>query len=67
LIDGVELFEKVHTLRAKYADKPEVLMPIEAELAKMRALNLNDVSYDWISFLAEVNKAVNDAAKQLAE
>jgi hypothetical protein len=62
LIDGVELFEKVHTLRAKYADKPEVLVPIEAELAKMRALNLNDASYDWRPFLAEINALVNEIA-----
>ena len=67
LIDGVELYEKVRTLRAKYADKAEALVSVEAELAKMRALNLNDTSYAWIPFLADVNKAVNDAAKQLAE
>ena len=64
LIDGVELFEKVHTLRAKYADKTDVLVPIEAELAKMRALNLNDASYDWISFLAQINNLVNEVAKR---
>ena len=62
LVDGVELFEKVHTLRAKYADKPEVLVPVEAELAKMRALNLNDASYDWRPFLAEINALVNEIA-----
>ena len=62
LVDGVELFEKVHTLRAKYADKPEVLVPLEAELAKMRALNLNDASYDWRPFLAEINALVNEIA-----
>ena len=60
LVDGVELYEKVHTLRAKYADKPEVLIPVEAELAKMRALNLNDASYDWRPFLAEINALVNE-------
>ena len=64
LIDGVELYEKVHTLRAKYADKPEVLMPIEAELAKMRALNLNDASYDWRPFLAEIHRLVNEVAQK---
>ena len=62
LVDGVELYEKVHTLRAKYADKPEVLVPVEAELAKMRALNLNDASYDWRPFLAEINALVNEIA-----
>ena len=62
LIDGVELYEKIHTLRAKYADKPEVLVPLEAELAKMRALNLNDASYEWRAFLDEVNALVNEIA-----
>ena len=62
LVDGVELYEKVHTLRAKYADKPEVLVSLEAELAKMRALNLNDASYDWRPFLAEINALVNEIA-----
>lgn len=64
LVDGVELYEKVHTLRAKYADKPEVLVPVEAELAKMRALNLNDASYDWRPFLAEINRLVNEVAQK---
>lgn len=67
LIDGVELYEKVRTLRAKYADKAEVLAPMEAKLAEVRALNINDMKYDWMSFLAETNKVVNEAAKQLAE
>lgn len=66
LIDGVELFEKVHALRAKYAGN-EALAPVEAKLAEMRQLDLNDASYDWITFLAETNKAINEAAKQLAE
>ncbi len=66
LIDGIELFEKVHALRAKYAGN-EALAPIEAKLAEMRQLNLNDASYNWTIFLAETNKAINEAAKQLAE
>ena len=66
MIDGIELFEKVHALRAKYAGN-EALAPVEAKLAEMRQLNLNDASYDWITFLAETNKAINEAGKQLAE
>ena len=67
LIDGVELFEKVHTLRAKYGAENKALAPIEAKLAQMRKLNLNDQSYNWTALLAEVNKLVNEAAKQLAK
>jgi hypothetical protein len=67
LIDGVELYEKVHALRKKYADKPEVLAPIEAKLAEMRARNLNDASLNWTEFLADFNKLVNETAKSLAK
>ena len=67
MIDGVELFEKVHTLRAKYAGQGDVLAPIEAKLAEVRALNLNDASYDWRSLMAEINKLVNETSLQLAE
>jgi hypothetical protein len=67
LIDGVELYEKVHTLRKKYAEKAEVLAPIEAKLAEMRARNLNDASLNWTEFLAEFNKLVNDTAKNAAK
>ena len=67
LVDGVELYEKVQTLRKKCGDKVEILAPVEAKLAEMRARNLNDESLNWREFLAEVNATVNDAAKQLAE
>ena len=58
---------EVNTLRKKYAANGEALAPIEAKLAEVRALNLNDASYDWRSLMAEINKLVNDAAQQLAE
>ena len=67
LVDGVEIYEKVRTLRAKYADKAEALQPVEAKLAEMRARDLNDASLNWRAFLAETNKVLNDVAKQLAE
>jgi hypothetical protein len=67
LIDGVEFSEKVRTLRAKYADKAEALKPLEDKLAEMRALKLNDMSYNWTGFLAEANKVLNEVSKKLAE
>ncbi len=67
LIDGIELYEKVRTLRAKYAGKAEVLAPVEAKLAEMRAMNFNDASLEWRAFLAATNKALNDAVKQVVE
>ena len=67
LIDGIEVFEKVHALRKNYAGKKKVLAPIEAKLAEFRARNFNDASLNWTTFLAETNKTLNDIAKQLAE
>ena len=67
LIDGVELFEKVHTLRKRYSDKGEALAPIEAKLAELRARNINDASLNWKEFLAELNALVNSAAEQLTK
>ena len=67
LVDGVELYEKVRTLRAKYGAQTEALQPVEAKLAEVRALNLNDASYDWRTLLAEINKTINEAAAKLAK
>ena len=67
LVDGVEIYEKVRTLRAKYSDKAEALQPVEAKLAEMRAMDFNDASLNWTAFLAETNKVLNDVAQQLAE
>ena len=67
LIDGVEFSEKVRTLRAKYGDKPELLQPLEEELAKVRALNINDANYDWALHLSNLNKVVMELSKKLAE
>ena len=65
LVDGVELYEKVHALRAKYGANAEVLAPIEAKLAEFRALNseFNNGGYNWTAFLAEMNTLVNSVAK----
>ena len=63
LVDGIEFSEKVRTLRAKYADKAEVLAPVEAKLAEMRALPFNDPAFAWPAFMAELNSVVNEAAK----
>ena len=65
LVDGVELYEKVHALRAKYGANAPQLAAIEAKLAEFRALNseFNNSSYNWVAFLAEMNKLVNEVAK----
>ena len=69
LIDGIELYEKVHALRKKCGENSEVLAPIEAKLAEFRALDkeFNNMNYDWVTFLAETNRLVNEAANKLAK
>lgn len=62
LIDGIELFEKVRTLRVKY--DAEALKGVEAQLAQLRELNVNDASYDWVSYLSSLNAEVNRVAKE---
>jgi hypothetical protein len=65
LIDGVELYEKVRTLRKKCGDNAEALAAIEAKLAELRARDLNDASLNWTEFLAELNNQLNEAAALL--
>jgi hypothetical protein len=67
LIDGIELYEKVHALRKKCGENCEALAAVEAKLAEFRALDkeFNNMNYDWITFLAEINKLVNEAAKKV--
>ena len=63
LIDGIELFEKVHTLRAKYSDNISALAPLESLLTKMRTLDVNDSGYDWPNFIEQVNTTINKLSK----
>ena len=66
LIDGIELYEKIRTLRLRYAGSEE-LNAIEELLAEVRSLNINDSSFDWASMLAKVNSEVNRVAKELSK
>ena len=59
LIDGIELSEKVRTLRGLYGADSPALEPLEALLAKVRAADINDSSYDWQAMLEAVNSCVN--------
>ena len=59
LIDGIELYEKVRTLRRIYGADNAALQPLEALLSKVRAANINDSSYDWQGLLEELNHCVN--------
>lgn len=62
LIDGIELYEKVRTLRKKCS--PEAMKGVEAQLRKLREQNINDSTYDWAGYLVGLNAEVNRVAKQ---
>ena len=67
LIDGIELSEKVRTLRAKYPQSKEALQPLEEQLALLKTLDINNPDYDWVSYLAELNNRLNAVSAKLAE
>ena len=62
LVDGIELYEKVHILRKKYS--AEALETLEAQLRELREQNINDSTYDWAGYLSNLNAEVNRVAKQ---
>ena len=50
------------TLRKKC--NPEALEALEAQLGELRNQNINDQSYDWAGYLANLNAEVNRVAKE---
>ncbi len=74
LVDGVELSEKVRTLRAKYT--AEQLKPLDEALEKFKGFEfrngkdreiINNPTYDWASTLKELNSVLNGLSKSLVE
>jgi hypothetical protein len=62
LIDGIELYEKVRLLRKKC--NSEALEALDQQLEVLRVQNVNDPSYDWATYLQNLNKAVNKTARE---
>ncbi len=62
LIDGIELYEKIHILRKKHST--EAMKGVEAQLRELREQNINDSTYDWAGYLVGLNAEVNRVAKQ---
>ena len=62
LIDGIELYEKVRLLRKKCSS--EQLQALDQQLEVLRVQNVNDPSYDWATYLQNLNKAVNKTARE---
>ena len=67
LIDGIEISEKVRTLRAKYPEQKEALLPLEHKLTALCKLNINDPNYNWTGYLVELNNTLNDISAELAK
>lgn len=62
LIDGIELYEKVRLLRKKCSS--EALEALDQQLEVLRVQNVNDPSYDWATYLQNLNKTVNKTARE---
>ena len=66
LVDGIEVAEKVRTLRAKYAGREE-LKPLEEALAKFRAEEFSKRSYGWDAIMTEAQQVLHEVSKALAK
>lgn len=66
MIDGIEVAEKIRSLRRIYGADNEALAPVESILEKIRTSNVNDPSQPWAEFVAEANRTLNEAAEKLA-
>lgn len=67
LIDGIEAFEKIKILRAKYADRKDVLAPLEELLNKMAGMKLTDTNLPWHNTMYEAVELLNKISKELAK
>ena len=67
LIDGIEISEKVRTLRAKYPEQKEALLPLEHQLTALCKLDINDPDYNWTEYLVVLNNTLNDVSAALAK
>lgn len=67
MIDGIEDYEKIRILRAKYADKKEVLAPLEKKLKEMAGMKLTDTNLPWHRTLQEAKALLYSISKELAE
>ena len=67
MIDGIEDYEKIRVLRAKYADRKEVLAPLEEKLKEMAGMKLTDTDLPWHKTLQEAKALLYSISKELAE
>ena len=64
--DGIEVYEKMHILRKKYAGNP-ALQPLEEHLDKMASLKLTDTSLPWHEMVEQAQSLLNSISKELAK
>ena len=65
--ESIEDYEKIRILRAKYADKKEVLAPLEKKLKEMAGMKLTDTNLPWHRTLQEAKALLYSISKELAE
>ena len=65
LIDGIEVAEKIRTLRKKYAGREE-LKPLEAVLEKFCVKEFSKREYGWEAIMREAQEKLYAASKALA-
>ena len=59
LIDGIEVSEKIRTLRAAGVD----MTAVDAILAKVREVEITDYNQPWMQIMEEANKALIEASR----
>ena len=64
---GIQAYEKVRVLREKYADRPEILKPLEDKLVEMNNLELTDNTIPWALILKEANAILNEVSRQTSK
>ena len=59
MIDGIEVSEKIRTLRAAGVD----MSGVDAVLAKVREVEITDYNQPWMQIMEEANKALIEASR----
>ena len=67
LVDGIEAYEKMKVLRAKCADRLEILEPLEVKLNDMASKRLTDTNQPWHGMMSEVVDMLNEISKELSK
>lgn len=50
-------------VRQKYADRPEILKPLEEKLVQMNSMNLSNNRIPWATIISEANVILNEVSR----